>query len=385
MRSLTLLLDYHFYVFVLRKLLTSARALMDDYRRDNFSSDTDERTRLLLRKGLSISGAASVKVGEGVNLHPDVEIVGPESASDGASVILGRNSRIGERTQLGVYAGNTLHIGDYVRVGHNCAILGDVRIENYSVLSWNIFISSGDHNAKLFPNWLINDQDAWAANNLECMSKPVHIEEDCWIGWGAFIKRGIYIGRGAVIGAYTVVTKDVPPYSIQGGIPNKEISKRLEFKPPMTLQALEEDHWPYFYAGFLLRRQEIEVSKRSGVLFAGANVRFVLGGGRFDRLIFKGRLKAEVERISLRVLCNRVLVGIVAVTSAEFTAEIGIPDDIWGQMSDSTLPSVLRSYNEVALQIIDDEVGWTGAPSTNGGIYYGVESVSLRMSQPAPG
>jgi len=80
-----------------------------------------------------------------------------------------------------------------------------------------------------------------------------------------------------------------------------------------------------------------------------------------------------------------VPVGIVAVTSDEFTAEIGIPSDVWSQMSDSTLPSVLRSYNEIALQIIDDEVGWTGAPSTNGGIYYGVESVSLRMSQPAPG
>ena len=47
-----------------------------------------------------------------------------------------------------------------------------------------------------------------------------------WIGWGVLIKGGVTIGNGAVIGARSVVTKDVPPYTIVGGVPAKVIGKR---------------------------------------------------------------------------------------------------------------------------------------------------------------
>lgn len=57
--------------------------------------------------------------------------------------------------------------------------------------------------------------------------KDIVIEDDVWIGYGAQILSGVHIGKGAVIGAGAVVTKDVSPYSVVGGIPARVIKKRV--------------------------------------------------------------------------------------------------------------------------------------------------------------
>lgn len=57
-------------------------------------------------------------------------------------------------------------------------------------------------------------------NNHKCY---IHIEDDCWIGAGAIILNGVTVGKGSVIGAGSVVTKDVEPYSIVVGNPAKKI------------------------------------------------------------------------------------------------------------------------------------------------------------------
>jgi acetyltransferase-like isoleucine patch superfamily enzyme len=54
----------------------------------------------------------------------------------------------------------------------------------------------------------------------------VKIEDDCWIAANTVILAGVTIGRGSVVAAGSVVTKDVPPYSIVGGVPAKVIKSR---------------------------------------------------------------------------------------------------------------------------------------------------------------
>lgn len=54
---------------------------------------------------------------------------------------------------------------------------------------------------------------------------PVRIGDDAWIGTGAVIMPGVTVGEGAVVAANAVVTKDVPPYVVVGGVPAKEIKK----------------------------------------------------------------------------------------------------------------------------------------------------------------
>jgi acetyltransferase-like isoleucine patch superfamily enzyme len=58
---------------------------------------------------------------------------------------------------------------------------------------------------------------------------PKHtvIEDDAWIGFGAIIMAGVRIGRGAIIGAGSVVTKSVPPYEIHAGVPAHKIGERF--------------------------------------------------------------------------------------------------------------------------------------------------------------
>ncbi len=66
------------------------------------------------------------------------------------------------------------------------------------------------------------------------------IGNDVWIGYDAVIMAGVTIGDGAIIGARAVVTKDVEPYSIVGGIPAREIRKRFA---PDVIERLRELQW----------------------------------------------------------------------------------------------------------------------------------------------
>lgn len=71
----------------------------------------------------------------------------------------------------------------------------------------------------------------------------VNIGNDVWIGEGAFIRRGVEIGDGAVVAARSVVTKDVPPYAIVAGAPAKIL--RYRFEPTIIAELMEVQWWRY--------------------------------------------------------------------------------------------------------------------------------------------
>ncbi len=70
------------------------------------------------------------------------------------------------------------------------------------------------------------------------------IGNDVWIGYESVILAGVTIGDGAIIGARAVVTKDVPPYTIVGGVPAKPIRNRFDEKTIRTLQEIKWWDWP---------------------------------------------------------------------------------------------------------------------------------------------
>ncbi|SHJ39239.1 virginiamycin A acetyltransferase [Clostridium cavendishii DSM 21758] len=111
-------------------------------------------------------------------------------------------------------------------------------------------MNSGNHNLNslstyTFPifyeewNTNLSIKDAW--NN----KGDIIIGNDVWIGYEAIIMSGVTIGDGAVIGTRAVVTKDVPPYSIVGGIPAKVIKKRFSDEVISKLLTLKWWDWPY--------------------------------------------------------------------------------------------------------------------------------------------
>ena len=71
------------------------------------------------------------------------------------------------------------------------------------------------------------------------------IGNDVWIGYEAVIMAGVRIGNGAIIATRAVVTKDVPPYTIVGGIPAKPIRKRFTDDTIQKLEALQWWNWSF--------------------------------------------------------------------------------------------------------------------------------------------
>ena len=77
----------------------------------------------------------------------------------------------------------------------------------------------------------------------EKFSKPCTIGNDVWIGCNATILRGVKVGDGAVIGANSLVNRDVPPYAIVGGVPARII--RYRFDERVVEQLLRIRWWDW--------------------------------------------------------------------------------------------------------------------------------------------
>lgn len=110
-------------------------------------------------------------------------------------------------------------IGDHVGISEYTLLDGDggMRIGNYVRVASHVSVIAFEHNYK-DPNTPIKLQGK--------VSRGIVIEDDCWIGTGARILDGVTIGKGSVIGAGSVVTESIPPYSIAVGVPAKVIKKR---------------------------------------------------------------------------------------------------------------------------------------------------------------
>lgn len=168
-----------------------------------------------------------------------------------ARLILRSGVWLGDDCEVGVTG--VISIGSYSSLQNRSIVLGDVTIGAGCVCGANLYISSSWHHFDDIPEYPIRWQDACASLVVEggAKSRAVAVGDDCWIGINVVIAPGVNIGRGCVIGANSVVTKDLPPYSVAAGAPAKVLRKRLDFSPPNSLRASEVEHIPYFYAGFV--------------------------------------------------------------------------------------------------------------------------------------
>ena len=105
-------------------------------------------------------------------------------------------------------------IGNYTRIGLHCTVIGPVTIGNHVNLAQGITVSALNHN---FEDTRLRI-DEQGVNTSEII-----IDDDVWIGANAVITAGVHIGRHSVVAAGAVVTKDVPEYSVVGGVPAKVI------------------------------------------------------------------------------------------------------------------------------------------------------------------
>jgi len=136
----------------------------------------------------------------------------------------------------------------YYNAGLTC-LSPDTKIGKYCSIAADVALGPSQHNKEFlttspvavksgFMNFPMPSFKGFKGNGYS--PAPVIVGNDVWIGRCATIMDGIKIGDGAIIGANAVVTKDVPPYAIVGGVPARIIKYRFDKK---TIRELLELKW----------------------------------------------------------------------------------------------------------------------------------------------
>jgi acetyltransferase-like isoleucine patch superfamily enzyme len=128
---------------------------------------------------------------------------------------LGKNSTVESYCVINNGAGDVI-IGDRVRVGIGSVIIGPVSMGNGSGLGQHVFLSGFNH------GFADGDKNS---SEQELDLRPTIIEEEAHIGANSVVVPGITIGKRSQIGAGSVVTKDVPPFSVVVGNPARVIKQ----------------------------------------------------------------------------------------------------------------------------------------------------------------
>lgn len=176
---------------------------------------------------------------------------------------LGRYVAVGERTVLREVA-----VGDfsyferhaeaiYTDIGKFCSIAANTRINALE----HPLERPTTHKASYRPNEYFRYLGVDQSFRERRRQKQVRIGHDVWIGHGAVILPGIHIGNGAVVGANSVVTRDVPTYAIVAGAPAKTIRSRFSDDVAARLAEMAWWDWPLdklFHAIPDMQKLEIE-------------------------------------------------------------------------------------------------------------------------------
>lgn len=199
---------------------------------------TPDNLNLLANKGLWFAA--------GVSLHLPLQFAPPVRLYN---CTLSNQSRVDAFSYIAPNAGlHATHVGRYCSIGDNVTILSNHptdRISSHPFTYENIFGQPFQSQA---------DSLAPFSNKLPTTT----IGHDVWIGAGVRIKSGITIGNGCIVGAGSVVTKDIPDYSIVGGVPAKLIRKRFDEPTIERLNALQ--WWQYNLIGLNLTWDDIHAT-----------------------------------------------------------------------------------------------------------------------------
>lgn len=175
----------------------------------------------LIGKGVTIRQASYIHVGKNFIAQDHCEINGlsqkglvfGDKVTIGNYAIIRPTNLYGGEAGVGLKVGNNSSIGPYSYIG--CS--GYIEIGDNVMMSPRVSIYSENHNFSETDRPMIEQG---------VTRSFVIIEDDCWIAANAVILAGVTVGKGSVIAAGSIVTKDVPPYSIVGGNPARMIKSR---------------------------------------------------------------------------------------------------------------------------------------------------------------
>lgn len=178
---------------------------------------------IFIGKGVKLRNRGHISVGRNFIAEDSCEIQGlaKQGIRFGNNVTVGSYSMVRPSGYYGREIGEGLQIGDRSNIGAYCYLgaSGGITIGNDVLMGPRVSIFAENHN---FANTDLTMREQGV------MRQSVRIEDDCWLASGSIILAGVTIGRGSIIAAGAVVTKDVLPYSIVGGNPARIIRSRKE-------------------------------------------------------------------------------------------------------------------------------------------------------------
>ncbi|WP_417692104.1 DapH/DapD/GlmU-related protein [Roseibium sp.] len=163
-----------------------------------------------------------------------------------------REARIGRRCEiLRETAIEYSSLGDYSYLGSFCEV-ADCDIGRFTAIANRVRIGApnhpmdrpSQHRFTYCPEYYDADQPRDTGFFADRRGARVVIGNDVWIGHGAIILPDVTVGDGAVIAAGAVVTKDVPPYTITGGVPARPIRQRFTAEIVASLGRIKWWDWP---------------------------------------------------------------------------------------------------------------------------------------------
>lgn len=143
-------------------------------------------------------------------------LTNPQAISIGKRVEIFKGARL---EAVGEWDGKKPKIiigdGSSAQLYFHCGAAESVIIGKDVMIAGNVYITDHDHE--------FDNPDKLPIESDKLIIKPVYIDDGAWLGEGCKILKGVTIGRRAVVGANAVVTKDVPPLTVVGGVPAKII------------------------------------------------------------------------------------------------------------------------------------------------------------------
>jgi acetyltransferase-like isoleucine patch superfamily enzyme len=176
---------------------------------------------VLVGKQVSIRYAAYLQAGKELIIEDYAEI----NARSTQKIILGNRVTIGKYAIIrpgnlyGGEPGEGLVVGDHSNIGPYCYIgcSGHISIGNNVMISPRVSIYAENH---------VFDHTDTPIKSQGVKKENVVIEDDCWIASNSILLAGVTIGKGSIVAAGSVVTQDVPPYSVVAGVPARVIKNR---------------------------------------------------------------------------------------------------------------------------------------------------------------
>jgi len=193
----------------MKNLINIIRRLVYKFQRYRYAHHGIINSSVIIHPGASINNIRKIR--EAIKIGANTHIVGEIlTFAHGGEISIGEWCYVGKTTRI--WSGIKIAIGDRVLIAHDVNIFDSL---THPINARDRHIHYIEIVTKGFPTKV----------NVDLDEKPVFIEDDVWIGCQSIILRGVTIGKGAIIAAGSVVTKDVPPSCVVAGNPARVIRK----------------------------------------------------------------------------------------------------------------------------------------------------------------